>query len=76
MGVVVRYTKDEILALRKGSTMPSGMASIPDVVSNETLDPVVDEPFSQDDVSKLWNAALKSDGHRAKVCQVFMNECT
>ena len=41
--------------------MRVAMKDIPDVVSDEVLEPVVHEPLSQEDVIKLWNAAAKND---------------
>lgn len=54
---VLRYTRDEILAMRKPSRIIPEMLEIPDVVSEECLDPVLFNPIYPDEVIRIWNTA-------------------
>jgi len=53
--------------------MRVAMKDIPDVVSDEVLEPVVHEPLSQEDVIKLWNAAAKNDNRGNNKVSLALN---
>ena len=55
---VKRYTKEEILALRKPGVEgpPDSIAHILDIISIEPLEPTSNHPLEHDDITRLWHA--------------------
>ena len=60
MFTVARFTKDELLAMRKpNSKILDSMADMGEIISEKAMDPVCWEPFDQDEVIRLWQASLQ-----------------
>lgn len=52
---VIRFTKEEMLSLRKPSKILSSMSDMLEMVSLTTQDPVCFEKLDPDDVLRIWN---------------------
>ena len=52
MLTVIRFTREEILALRKASKVLSSMTEFPDIISVTALGPETLRPLEQDEVSE------------------------
>ena len=52
--VVVRFTRDEIIALRKPTRVIPDMLDVADVVTNDCLKPVLLKPIDPEEVIKIW----------------------
>ena len=68
---VVRFTKDELLAMRKpNSKILESMAEMStEIVSEQALDPVCWEPFDQDEVMRLWQASIQQARRQAAAAE-------
>ena len=81
MRTVKRYTKEEILALRKPSVEgpPESIAHITDIISVEPLEPASNHPLDHDDITRLWHAGThikKGPGARGQHGQQGGDEWT
>ena len=68
-----RFSKDELLELRKPSAMPAELASVTDVLSAKVLDPVCYTRFEHEDVSvEMRGIALRGGGVRFIINFLFL----
>lgn len=51
---MIRFTRDELLALRKPTRLMPEMAQIPHVISVEPLDPASGKPLEPEEVERQW----------------------
>ena len=65
--VVVKYSKDDLLLLRKQrDEPPEAIRGIPDVIATDVLEPVSHaNPLDADDISRLWQAGSQNKGGKA-----------
>lgn len=52
---VLRYSKEDLLALRKPSKIIPRMAGLEEIVSHEPLEPISHGPFPTEQFSRIWN---------------------
>jgi hypothetical protein len=65
--VVIRFTREVLIAKRKPSSLMACMANLPDIVSENPADPVCFETLEPEDVIRIWNAAkIGHDGARGR----------
>mmetsp|Transcript_14153 Transcript_14153/g.12816 ORF Transcript_14153/g.12816 Transcript_14153/m.12816 type:complete len:916 (-) Transcript_14153:1415-4162(-) len=57
----LRYTKEEILELRKPTKILDEMISLGDIISFKPLEPLLASPLSSEEITKLWNYERKND---------------
>eukprot|EP01035_Chromulina_nebulosa_P019019 gene19019-24839_t len=57
----LRYTKEEILELRKPTKILEEMTSLGDIISFIPLEPLLISPLSPEEITKLWNYERKND---------------
>jgi len=76
MYIVIRYTKEEIMTLRKPMKMLRSMTDMLEVASIERLNPVCFEKFEPDDVSALivyyYVLNINVNRHILKICFPFV----
>ena len=67
MDVAIKYSKDELLLLRKQrDEPPEVIRGIPDVIATDVLEPVSHaNPLDADDISRLWQAGTQTKGGKA-----------
>ena len=52
-GAVIRFTREQLISLRKDSRLLPSMATMPDIVSHETLSPVCFSRLEPEDVRNI-----------------------
>jgi PERQ amino acid-rich with GYF domain-containing protein len=53
---IIRFTRSELLQIRKPTKVLSELADMPDIISVPPLEPAVLQAFNLDDFHKIWNA--------------------
>ena len=57
ISTVLRFTREEIMALRRPTRVLPEMLPHTEVVSEQCLEPVTLQPIDPDEVIRIWNAA-------------------
>jgi pyrimidine deaminase RibD-like protein len=57
----VRYTREQLIALRKSSSILPSMKAMTEICSVESQEPVCFTKLEPEDVIRIWNAATNKD---------------